>query len=201
MLLVISGVKVRVHGMEHIRPGQNYLFIGNHLSLMDTPVILSHLPNPFLFLVNIRFVKMPFLGTHLRRAGHISIDSNDTRASLRALNEAAKRMRDRNLSMLVFPEGSRSKTGALAEFKEGAAVIAIKAGVPVLPFILRGTREVLPVGSACVRKGNVDLLLGAPISTEGLTLKDREAFNGVMRGRLLEMQQELEGSRLEAVSR
>jgi 1-acyl-sn-glycerol-3-phosphate acyltransferase len=103
--------------------------------------------------------------------------------------------------MLVFPEGSRSKTGRLAEFKEGAAVIAIKAGVQVLPFILRGTTDILPVGSGHVRKGTVDFVLGAPISTEGLTLKDREQFNTVMRNRLLEMQQELEGSRLETVSR
>jgi 1-acyl-sn-glycerol-3-phosphate acyltransferase len=199
MLLRIAGVEARVTGLEHVKPEQNYLFIGNHLSLMDTPVILSKIPHQFLFLVNVRFVRMPFLGTHLRRGGHIPIDSNDTRASLRALNDAAKRMRERNVSMLVFPEGSRSKDGRIAEFKEGAAVIAIKAGVPVLPFVLRGTREILPVGSAHIRKGVVDLAVGPPISTEGLTLKDRERFTAVMRARLIEMHQEMEGSPVETV--
>jgi 1-acyl-sn-glycerol-3-phosphate acyltransferase len=197
MLLAISGVKIRARGFENIQPGRNYLFFGNHLSLMDTPVILSQLPEKFLFLVNIRFVKMPFLGTHLRRAGHFTIDSSDTRSSLRTLNEAAKRIKDKNLSVLVFPEGSRSATGELAEFKEGAALIALKSGVPVLPFILRGTREVLPVGGAIVRTGVVDLVLGEPISPEGFTTKDREHFSMLMRSRLLEMQQQLDGALVE----
>ena len=194
MLLAIAGVKVRVSGLEHIRPHQNYLFIGNHLSLMDTPVILPNIPKHFLFMVNVRFVKLPFLGTHLRRSGHIGIDSSDTRASLRALNEAAKRIAAGNLSVLVFPEGSRSRDGKLQEFKEGAALIALKAGVPILPFIIRGTREILPVGSVHLRGGVVDFVIGEPIHIEGFTIKDRERLNSTMRARLVEMQQELEGT-------
>jgi 1-acyl-sn-glycerol-3-phosphate acyltransferase len=197
MLLAISGIKVRARGIEKIQPGRNYLFYGNHLSLMDTPVVLSQLPEKFLFLVNIRFVKMPFLGTHLRRAGHFSIDSSDTRASLRALNDAAKQIKGKNLSVLVFPEGSRSASGKLAEFKEGAALIALKSGVPVLPFILRGTRDVLPVGGAIVRGGIVDFVLGEPISPEGFTTKDREQFSALMRSRLIEMQRQLDGEFVE----
>jgi 1-acyl-sn-glycerol-3-phosphate acyltransferase len=191
MLLRISRVKVRCRGLEKLERG-HYVFVGNHLSLMDTPVVLANIPQQFLFLVNIKYVRLPFLGTHLRRAGHFPVDSSDTKASLRTLTEAAKRIRERGLSILMFPEGARA-TGAMQEFKEGAAVIAIKSGAPVVPFALRGTREVLPVGSVHIRGGEVDLLFGEPIETRGLTLKDRAALTQLMRERVCELLAELKG--------
>lgn len=192
MLLWISRVKVRCRGFEKLDRGGHYVFVGNHLSLMDTPVVLANIPQQFLFLVNIKYVRLPFLGTHLRRAGHFPVDSSDTKASLRTLTEAAKRIRERGLSILMFPEGARA-TEEMREFKEGAAVIAIKSGVPIVPFALRGTREVLPVGSVHIRSGEVDLLFGEPVQTSHLTLKDRAALTRLMRERVCELLAELEG--------
>jgi 1-acyl-sn-glycerol-3-phosphate acyltransferase len=190
-LLWIGGVKVRVRGLENLREGQNYVFAGNHLSLYDTPVVLANIPRQFLFLVNVKYVKMPFLGTHLRRSGHFGVDSNDTRAGLKVMTQAAARIRERGLSVLLFPEGSRSRSGQLQEFKEGVAYIAIKSGVPVVPFALRGTRDVLPIGSGHVRGGEVDFLIGEPVPSAGYTLKEREAFTALLRERVLELQERL----------
>lgn len=183
MLLVIAGVSVRVTGMENVEPGANYVFVGNHLSLFDTPVVLGNIPHQFLFLVSAKYVKLPFLGTHLRRSGHFSVDASDTRSSLKIMTEAARRIQERGLSVLLFPEGSRAR-GPMQEFKEGAAYIAIKSQAPVIPFALRGTREVLPVGSLHVRGVPVDFVLGQPIPTEGMTLKDRERLTETMRERV-----------------
>jgi len=180
MLLAISRVKVTFRCYERLDPKASYVFVGNHLSLMDTPVVLAHIPYQFFFLVNVKYVRLPFLGTHLRRSGHFAVDPEDARSSLRIMAEAAKRLRERNLSVLLFPEGSRARD-AMREFKEGAAVIAIKAGVPVVPFAIKGTREVLPVGSIHIRGGSVDLLLGEPIPTANLSLKDRGMLNRRMR--------------------
>ncbi len=182
-VLRIAGVRVRVRGREWIDPSTPYVFVGNHLSLMDTPVVLAHIPVRFLFLVNSKYVRLPFLGTHLRRCGHFSVQPDDVRASLRIMTEAAEVIRRRGLSILVFPEGSRAR-GDMEPFKEGAAYIAIKAGVPVLPFALWGTREVLPIGSVHIRSGTVDLVFGPPIPTEGLALKDRTELTRQMQQRV-----------------
>jgi 1-acyl-sn-glycerol-3-phosphate acyltransferase len=190
-LLTIAGAKVRVRGLEHLRPGGNYVFVGNHLSLYDTPVVLGHIPRQFLFLVNIKYVKLPFLGTHLRRAGHFGVDSSDMRSSMKVMTEAARRLKERGLSVLLFPEGSRARDG-LQEFKEGAAYMAIKSGVSIVPFALKGTREILPIGSVHVKSGPVDFLLGEPIPVDGYTLKGREQLTTLMRDRVAALMQQLE---------
>lgn len=179
LLLQVASVKVRVSGAEKIPREGRFVFAGNHRSLIDTPVVLAHVPVRFLFLVNAKYVRIPFLGTHLRRTGHFSVEPDDVRASMKAMTEAARAIGERGVSILLFPEGSRSP-GPMREFKDGVAYIAIKAGVPVIPFALRGTREVLPIGSIEVRGGTVDLVFGEPISTEGYRLKDRARLTQVI---------------------
>lgn len=189
-LLVIAGLRVRIRGMENVDHSRNYVFVGNHLSLFDTPTVLANIPQQFLFLVSAKYVKIPFLGTHLRRAGHFPVDAADTRSSLKVMTDAARRINEKGLSILLFPEGRRSKSGELQDFKEGAAYIAIKAQVPVIPFALRGTREALPVGSVNLRGGLVDFVLGEPIPTAGLTLKDREEFTALLRERVAALKEQ-----------
>lgn len=200
-LLFIAGIKVRMKGFEHVDPQSNYVFAGNHLSLFDTPVVLGNIPQQFLFLVNSKYVKLPFLGTHLRRSGHFSVDTTDTRGSLKILTDAARRIVDKNLSILLFPEGRRSPDGQLGEFKEGVAYIAIKAQVPIIPFALRGTREALPVGSLHLKGLPVDFVIGEPIPTAGMTLKDREDLTATLRERILELMNEAEKAELVGAGR
>lgn len=191
-LLTVAGARVRVRGLERLQLGESYIFVGNHLSLYDTPVVLGHIPRQFLFLVNIKYVRLPFLGTHLRRAGHFAVDSEDMRASMKVMTEAARTLKERGLSVLLFPEGRRS-SGGLQEFKEGAAYMAIKSGASVVPFALKGTREVLPVGSIQITPGPVEFLIGEPMAIDGYTLKDREALTAAMRERIEELLGRLEG--------
>ena len=192
MLLFISRVKVNRMGLEKLDAAGNYIFVGNHLSLMDTPVVLGHIPYQFLFLVNVKYVRLPFLGTHLRRGGHFAVNPDDTRAGLKILTKAARHVQARKLSVLLFPEGARAREG-LQEFKEGAAYIAIKSGAPIVPFALKGTRGVLPIGSIHIRGGAVEFLVGDPIPTAGLTIKDRATLTEQMRQRVGELLDELEG--------
>jgi 1-acyl-sn-glycerol-3-phosphate acyltransferase len=138
---------------------------------MDTPVILTHIPADFRFMAKSGLFKIPLLGTHLGQAGHIPVPRHDPRAAVKTMTLAADTIRARNISLLIFPEGGRSHDGVLQPFKDGAAYIAIKAGVPVIPLAISGSREILAMHSATFHRGQVTLRIGDPIPTEGLTRK------------------------------
>jgi 1-acyl-sn-glycerol-3-phosphate acyltransferase len=175
-LLAFGFVRVRTEGIEKLAPAATYVFVSNHSSYMDIPVILSELPFQFRFFAKKGLFKIPFLGTHLKRAGHLPVDRSNPRSSLKSMTEGARIIAQRRTSVLLFPEGGRNPKG-LREFKEGAAYIAIKAGVPVVPMALVGMREVLPMGSVHIRSRRVELRIGDPIPTDGMKPADREDLN------------------------
>lgn len=187
-LLWIAGVRVRIEGLEKIAAQGSCVICSNHLSYMDTPVVMGNIPVQFRFLAKKGLFQIPFMGTHLKQAGHIPVPLEDPRASVRTMNMAAQVIRERGISMLIFPEGGRSMDGELQPFKEGGAFIAIKAQVPLLPIALIGTREVMPMGSAVFHPfRRVTLRIGDPISTQGLTTRDREQLTAAVREQIVAM--------------
>jgi 1-acyl-sn-glycerol-3-phosphate acyltransferase len=186
MLLWVSGVKVRVQGLEKLDPARSYVLVANHMSYMDTPLVLASIPLEFRFFAKRELFHIPFLGWHLRRAGHLPVLRGDARASLKVLTHGAKLIHDRKLSALLFPEGGRA-ADELRAFKEGAAYLAIKAGVPVVPIGIAGTRAVLPIGSYVVRPGQVSLRIGAPIETANWKLHDRSKLTELLKERISEL--------------
>jgi 1-acyl-sn-glycerol-3-phosphate acyltransferase len=186
-LLAFARVRVRVEGLDRIDPKAAYVFAANHLSYMDTPAILRSIPVQFRFMAKKGLFQIPFLGTHLIQAGHIPVPLEDPRAAVKSLSLAADMIRDRGISILVFPEGGRSMDGILQPFKEGAAYIAIKAGVPIVPVALIGTRDVLAMGSATFHAGPVTLRIGEPILTTALALRDRHMLIEQVRAQVVGM--------------
>jgi 1-acyl-sn-glycerol-3-phosphate acyltransferase len=176
-LLAASLIRVRAEGVERLDPAGTYVFVSNHQSLMDIPAILATLPHQFRFFAKKGLYRVPFVGTHLRRAGHLPVDRSSARASLKSMTEGAHIIGKRQISVLLFPEGGRAPEG-LREFKEGAAYIAIKAGVPVVPIAIVGMREKLPMGSIHVRSGPVAVRVGQPIPTTGMHLSARVELTG-----------------------
>jgi 1-acyl-sn-glycerol-3-phosphate acyltransferase len=186
MLLGIAGARIRVEGLERIAPGSSYVIVANHLSFMDIPVILAHIPVEIRFLAKRSLFQAPFIGPHLQRAGHLPVEREDVRASLKSMAEAAQIIRNRGISVLIFPEGGRSPH-QMREFREGAAYIAIKAGAPAVPVGLDGTRQILPMGSIHVRPGEVVLRVGDPIPVDGLKVRDRHALTDDLQRRVAEL--------------
>jgi 1-acyl-sn-glycerol-3-phosphate acyltransferase len=187
-LLAITGVRVKVEGLEKLKPGVSYVFASNHLSYMDTPVILTHIPADFRFMAKEGLFKIPLMGTHLGQAGHIPVPRENPRAAVKTMTLAADTIRSRNISILIFPEGGRTEDGLMQPFKDGAAYIAIKAGVPIVPVALSGTREILAMHSATFHRGKVTLSIGDPIQTTGLTLHDRKTLTETTRASIVALQ-------------
>ncbi len=185
-LLRIVGVKVTVEGLDRIQPGGNYVFVSNHVSYMDIPVVLGNIPEEFLFLAKEELFNIPMLGTHLKTAGHVQVPREDPRSAIRTLKHTAALLHD-GRSTLVFPEGGRSETGELQEFKDGAAFLAIRAQIPVVPVAMIGMRSILRMHTLVFHRGRVTLRIGEPISTVGMTTHQRAELTAMVRQRIVEM--------------
>jgi 1-acyl-sn-glycerol-3-phosphate acyltransferase len=189
LLLAFGGVKVKVVGGERVDPSRGYVIVSNHLSYMDTPALLHHMPLNFRFMAKRGLFEIPFIGGHLRKAGHISVPLDDPRAALKVLSHAGQALKQRGQSVLVFPEGGRSANGELQEFKDGAAYLAIKGGVELLPVCLVGMREVLPMHSVHIHPGEVTLRIGEPIDVSGMKSSDRQALTERAKNEIRALQQ------------
>jgi 1-acyl-sn-glycerol-3-phosphate acyltransferase len=185
ILLAISGARVRMEGLEKLDKHTAYVLVANHSSYMDTPVVLQ-IPLEIRFFAKHGLFRIPLLGGHLRRAGHLPVVRDNPRASLKSLTTGARLVRERGVSVVLFPEGGRSPEG-LREFREGAAYLAIKAGVPAVPIGITGTRQVLPMGSIHVRPHAVTVRIGDPISTAGMKLDARGELNDALRRKVAEL--------------
>jgi 1-acyl-sn-glycerol-3-phosphate acyltransferase len=188
MLLGIAGARVRVTGLEKIDLQQSYVITPNHVSYMDTPALLANVPLNFRFLAKKGLFQVPFIGSHLEKAGHIAVPLDDPRAALKVLSTAGKAMKERGQSMLVFPEGGRSESGQMQPFKDGAAYLAIKGGVPVVPIAIVGIRDVLPMHSVHLKPGRVTLRIGDPIDTAGMSSADRTELTERLYNEILALQ-------------
>jgi len=198
MVLAAGFVKASVSGLENLEAGATYVFCANHLSLTDTLLVFGYLPWEFRVLAGSFYFKIPFLGWHLRRTGHLPV-KEDVRASARMIVEATRRAKH-GMSIVIFPEGSRSPDGELGEFRAGAAHIAIRAGAPIVPMCILGTRETLPPGSAITRPGSIELRVGAPIPTAGLRKRDAESLTAEVRARIVELLQAQHGGKFATMS-
>jgi 1-acyl-sn-glycerol-3-phosphate acyltransferase len=174
-LLLLAGARVTVRGTEHLQPGRTYVFAANHQSYFDIPVAFAYLPANFRIMAKATLFHIPFLGWHLRRSGHMPIARDNPRRAARSLLEAATHVRE-GTSVFVFPEGGRSPDGHFKEFKAGTFLLAIKAGVPVIPVTLNGTRAVLKMNSFHVHPGRVEMILHPPVSTDGMHSHSAGAF-------------------------
>jgi len=174
-VLWIGGIKVETKGKENIDVEQPYVVVANHESQIDIPVLFSGLPIGMRFLAKRSLFFIPFFGWSMAVAGYIPIDRSSRRKAVRSIDKAALRIR-KGPSLMVFPEGTRSPDGGLKKFKTGAFVLAIKAGIPVLPVAIRGTFEVMPKSSLAIRPGNVECVIGRPIETKGMAMTNKEAL-------------------------
>jgi 1-acyl-sn-glycerol-3-phosphate acyltransferase len=169
----LSGIRIRLSGAERLPRSRTAVYCANHTSNIDAP-LLYHVLHPRLrMLYKIEFNKMPILGRAAPLAGFIPVERHNPEQSQVAVDRAAESVASGH-SFLVFPEGTRSRTGELLPFKKGGFLMAIKAQVPLVPIAITGGRAAMIRGSRIVRPVSVAVLVGEPIETTGLTLDDRD---------------------------
>ena len=162
LILRTTGVDVRVEGLERLDASRSYVFAANHQSIYDIPIVFASLPFQLRIIAKESLGRIPFLGWHLQRTGHVLVDRSKPGAG--TVKKMARLVADGH-SLIVFPEGTRSLDGAVARFKGGSFVIALDAGLPIVPISLTGSRHVMLKGELTVRPGTVTLTVHDPIET------------------------------------
>jgi 1-acyl-sn-glycerol-3-phosphate acyltransferase len=183
MIARTVGARVRVHGAHHIHPGASYVFLSTHQSYMDIPAMLGYLPAQLRIAAKKSLFRIPFMGWHLARAGHIPIDRSSTQNAVASMQRAAAYLRS-GICAFVFPEGTRSRDGRLHKFKKGGFKLAIQAGVPIIPITIIGSRQVLPPDEIIFRPGTIEMHVDAPIPTAELTDEDIEPLMETVHNRM-----------------
>jgi 1-acyl-sn-glycerol-3-phosphate acyltransferase len=178
--LKISGARLIVRGGEHLRQHSVAVYAANHTSYMDTPVIFSTLPFQFRILAKKELWTMPFIGWHLNRSGQIPVDTVSSNSTVSSLGAAVRALRA-GMPLFVFPEGARTPDGTTQPFLAGAAFLAIRAQVPLVPIALSGVYDLLPIHTRHFYPGEITLTVGEPIATAGMTLRQVEELNGRLR--------------------
>jgi 1-acyl-sn-glycerol-3-phosphate acyltransferase len=181
-ILDASGVRVRVHGGEQLATGEPRIFVCNHVSWFDVFAMAAALGGGT-FVAKSELYRIPVFGAGMRLVGIIRIERENRKAAFASYEVAAERIR-RGTSVVVFPEGTRGHTYALRPFKKGPFVLAIAAGVPLVPVIAHGTIEVMSRGSMRVRPGLVDLHFLEPVPTTGYSYDDRDQLLSIVHDRM-----------------
>jgi 1-acyl-sn-glycerol-3-phosphate acyltransferase len=174
LILRTTGVEVELVGLERLKPGHTYVFVSNHQSIYDIPVIFASLPYQLRIIAKASLGNVPFLGWHLRRTGHMLVDRSHP--DRQAIFGWASRLMSNGLSLIVFPEGTRSRDGRVARFKGGSFYLALEAALPVVPLSISGSRHVMSKGRLTTCPGRVRLTIHDPIDTTGFAGTDPKAF-------------------------
>jgi 1-acyl-sn-glycerol-3-phosphate acyltransferase len=183
LALGLAGIRYRVRGREHIPANRAVVFCSNHESNVDPPVLFQALHKRLHVLFKAELKKLPVLGAVMVAGGFVPVERDRREASMASIDHAAASIRAGN-TFLIFPEGTRSKTAELLPFKKGGFIMAIKAQAPIVPVAVSGGRSAMRKGSWLVRPVMVDVKIGEPVETAGMSLDDRDELIEVVRGRI-----------------
>jgi 1-acyl-sn-glycerol-3-phosphate acyltransferase len=166
LILKTTGVRVRVEGLDRIEPGKTYVFVSNHQSIYDTPVVFASLPYQLRIIAKESLARFPVLGWHLRRGGHLFVDRRHP--DRQGILKRWRALVSEGLSLIIYAEGTRSPNGHVARFKAGSFLLAIEAGLPIVPLAIINTRQVMPKNRLRTEPAEVTLVIHDAIQPPSL---------------------------------
>ena len=172
-ILAVSNIKVTVKGLSNLNRTGSCIYMPNHVSNFDIPVLQAYLPVQFKWLAKAELFQIPIFGYAMKRAGYISINRFDRKAAIQSLNKASEIIRN-GTSVIIFPEGTRSQNQHIQSFKKGGFILAVDSGVPIIPVIIHGTWTIMQKKHILVRPGNVVLEIKKPINTSDYTRETKD---------------------------
>lgn len=170
-LFCLNGIHIRIQGRENLREGSSNILISNHASLLDIPAIVAAVPLPVRFIAKKSLIWFPIFGWFMYLAKHVLIDRDSAVSAVKSLKKASRLMKQ-GISVVVFPEGTRTPDGEVKEFKRGAFLLALQSRMPIVPISISGTYKMLPRTGCCFRPGTIDLKIGSPIPTQGFPIRE-----------------------------
>ncbi len=173
-ILASAGVKLDVFGLDNFDPNGTYVFAGNHQSHFDVPIVFSLLPMTVRFFTKKELFRIPLFGSAISAVGMIKIDRTNHEQSVKTMNHAVDTIRKFDVSVVIFPEGTRSPDGKVRTFKKGGFIVAIKGGVPVVPVAISGSHRILKKHTLRVQPGRVKVVFGKPVDTSEMTYRERD---------------------------
>ena len=167
LILRVGGISLKVSGLENVEPGQQYIFMVNHQSNIDIPVLIQSLLRFQLrWIAKKELLWVPLFGWAMWATKHITVDRSDPLAAVRSLQRAKERIAA-GISIVIFPEGTRSRDGRLLRFKKGGFLLAVQTGTRIVPVTINGSADVLPAGGWRLRSGAIDVVVDKPIAVDG----------------------------------
>lgn len=174
LMLRIGGIRLEVEGLENLEPGRGQILVANHQSMLDIWVLMAGVPVSLRFVAKAELSKIPIFARACRVAGHVFIDRKDAAQARAAIRAAGDRLRAEGLTLVLFPEGTRSLDGRVGRFRRGSFGLAIESQAPLVPVAIDGTGGILPKGSKTLRPGLVRIRIAPAIPLEGMTIDDRD---------------------------
>jgi 1-acyl-sn-glycerol-3-phosphate acyltransferase len=173
IVLKITPIQVRIKGLEHLRTGENYIYAANHASYFDIPTLVAVLPGQIRIVFKKELTRLPIFGLAMKLGSYISIDRGDGREAIESLEKAAREIREGS-SVLLFPEGTRTRDGKMQPFKRGAFALAVRSHVPVVPVTVNGSFLILPKKGLRINPGDIEVVIHPPVKTNGWAGKEGE---------------------------
>jgi len=172
----ILGIEVKTEGRDKIERRTPYIFMSNHLSFLDGPLLFPLIPQAIRVILKKEVFRIPVVGQAMRFVGFVPVDRKRARGGKKSIDQAARMMRERKYSYLIFPEGTRTRDGRTQAFRRGGFFLALESGAAIVPITIRGTYDLMPRGTIFPRRGKVNVLFHPPVPTEGFDQKNMQTL-------------------------